>query len=1374
MKLKNLPYRRTATALLACLVLAACAAAAWRRWGARTRVAIVNYPEYILAPLLDQEIDPAIEAVPLKWSEKSGPELGDFDFVLFFGMGLHFTEEQQKILGKLGTPVYTTASTRSETALATLTAEQRKKIGEYLRYGGKENFRRMLGYIRHAVDGKRFRAPKPEPPEKLDAGLYFHIDERNSFRTFDEYIAWYRRSGRFKRDAALTCILAGNGGGALEELIATLEKKGLNVVAARGMWQIAADLDRMNPDLIVYQPHGRLGEEAVAWLKKHNIPLFCPIKVNEEYEKYLKDQRGMTGGMLSQSITMPELDGGTVPFVTSALFRNRRGMLEFRMIPDRLERFAELVRKTVALKRIPNREKKIALIYYGSIGREAATAGLGIAQSVLNILRRLRAEGYETGPLPESVEELDRELKTNNAVFGTNAGLLNGRDKLESEHIRTVLITPAEYADWVKKSMPADLYRSVTARYGEFPGKSFRTPDGNMILGRIRFGNVVLMPQSLPGEGGDEAKLIHGAKTAPPHTYIATYLYLRHGFKADAMMHLGTHGSLEFTPWKQVALTSYDWPDVLVGEMPHYYLYIINNIGEAQIAKRRAYATMVSHLTPPFMNAESYGYVTDLHEKMHHYETADNAKLKAEYAKAIRDIVKREHIDRDLKLSADFAQGKLSEEDLSRIENFLHEITDAKVNRGVYVIGRSYSPAEADETARLMTVDAIAEALFKADVAAGKVKAERRKDKVFFRANYLAKAHERAKEALLHPERFRKPAAAPRRPESAPPRGMMDASPEMMQQMMKSGKLPDGRDIPPAMMAAMRAMTKANRSPRRNAPESKPAPEEIAFRARADLLESTEAELAAIVNAFAGGYLEATSGGDPILNPDAVPTGKNLYGIDPERTPTRESYAVGRELAEALIAEKRRATGEYPKKVGFSLWGGEFIRTQGTDIAEIFHLLGVEPVWDSRGRVQDVRLIPLAELKRPRIDVVVQTSGQFRGAATSRMRLIDKAVRLAATDPDGGFANYVKAGTLEIVKALIASGMSPERAKELGGSRIFGGINGNFGTGVTGMAQSTGRWEDPREIAELYLNNMGALYTEGHWGEHIPGIFNAALVNTDTVVQSRSSNSWGPLSLDHVYEFTGGLSLAARHVTGKDPGAYFNDLRTPGAARIQEAGEAAMVEARSTVLNPKYIKEMMKEGAAATGSFAEVFRNTLGWETMKPDLLEDHLWREYKETYIDDKLKLGLRGYFEKNNPAALQEMTGVMLEAVRKEFWKADAATVKQLAAVHAELMQKFDLPPSRNEKLREMVRRNLDDPELRSAYERQIRKMLDRQRLETEARRKADEISGRRLKEERLRRDAEETGDRRKALAAIAVIIGVALFAILSGNLCRRRRRR
>ncbi|MBQ8753407.1 MAG: cobaltochelatase subunit CobN [Lentisphaeria bacterium] len=1322
-----------------------------------TRICLVNYPEYILAPLLDQELNSFLDIRHLKWTENSGEELRSADGVIFFGMGLHFTEQQQKLLSELRCPVYTTASTRKETALSVMTAEQKSKIENYLRFGGKANFKQMLNYFRYELDGKRIFAPKPQEPLPQERKPFFHISDHDKFKTVEAYQTFYRNNKYYKAGQPQICILGGNGGGSLGELIAALEQRNCNVIAVSGLWPGKDVMTKIAPDLIIYQPHGRLGDEAVGFLKEKNIPLFCPIKVNQEYEEYLKDQRGMTGGMLSQSITMPELDGGTVPFVLSALYRNERGLLEFRMIPDRLARFAELVRKTADLKRKSNAEKRIALIYYGSIGKESATAGLGTSQSILNILRRLQNEGYNTGLLPDSVEALDKEIKENTAVFGK----IGGTKQLTLKHIQTVTITPEEYSAWVKKSMPEDLFRTVVERYGDFPGKMFRTREGNMAIGCIHFGNVILMPQSLPGEGADENKLVHGVKFSPPHTYIATYLYLRHGFKADALMHVGTHGSLEFTPWKQAALSSYDWPDVLIGDMPHYYLYIINNIGEAQIAKRRSYAVMISHLTPPFMNSESYGSVAQLQEKLHHFETAENAGLKAEYGKAIIELVKKENIHKDLKLSEKLMQGVLTGEDLLKIQEYLHDISDNKVNRGVYIVGRPYSSSEADETAVLMSVDAIAEAFFEADVKSGKADSAKRQDKVFYRNNYFLKAKKYAQELLKAPAKVRKTSSRSHFP------AKMQANRDTMREMMQSGKLPDGRPIPPEMMAAMQMMQG------KSAPETKAqiklSPEEILLKARKDLLDSTAAELDSIVNAFGGGYIAASAGGDPVLNPSTVPTGKNLYGIDPDRTPTRESYAVGRQLAEELIRQKLKTTGKYPQKVAFSLWGGEFIRTQGVNIGEIFFLLGVEPVWDSRGRVRDVRLIPASELKRPRIDVVIQTSGQFRGAATGRMKLIDKAVMLAAADPEGAFGNFVRQGTQEIINALIAQGVSPQEARSLGNARIFGGVNGNFGTGAMGMAQDTGKWEDRKDIAELYLNNMGAVYTEGHWGEHKPEMFRAAVKNTDSVVQSRSSNSWGPLSLDHVYEFTGGMSLAARHVNGKEPEACFNDLRTPGRAKVQNAGEAAMVEARSTVLNPKYIKEMMKEGAASTGYFTEVFRNTMGWEIMKPDMLEDHLWQEYKEVYVDDKLKLGTQEFFEKNNPTALHEMTGIMLEAVRKGFWKADARTVEDIARNHVELMKKFDLPPVNNGKLQEMIKKSLKDPQLRQSFEEQIKKSLELKKAhQTKMKQLDEEVSGMKLKKQQQETPA---GDTASALKIIGIIIAAAAAAMLTGNFRKRK---
>lgn len=1347
-------YKTYIVAALAVMLVVSSLIWGYIRYASPTKIYLVNYPEYILAPLLDQPLNSFLDIQHLKWTENSGKDLRDADCVIFFGMGLHFTEKQQKLISGLKCPVYTTSSTRKETALAKMTPEQKSTLENYLRFGGKENFKQMLNYIRYELDSKRIFAPEPQAPQKVEYKPFFHISDEDRFKTVEQYFEFYKSRGFYKAGKPQICILGGNGGGSLGELIKALEKKNCNVTAISGLWPGKEIMEKIAPDLVIYQPHGRLGDDAISYLKEKNIPLFCPIKVNQSYDKYLKDQRGMTGGMLSQSITMPELDGGTVPFVLSALFKNERGLLEFRMISERLERFSELVRKTADLKRKKNSDKKIALIYYGSIGKESATAGLGTSQSILNILRRLQQKGYNTGKLPDSIEEFDREIKANTAVFGR----IGGTKELTPKHIQTVTITPEEYAAWVKKSMPEDLYAQVVARYGDFPGKMFCTREGNMAVGCIRFGNIILMPQSLPGEGTDENKLIHGTKESPPHTYIATYLYLRHGFKADALMHVGTHGSLEFTPWKQVALSSYDWPDVLIGEMPHYYLYIINNIGEAQIAKRRSYAAMISHLTPPFMNSESYGAIAQLQEKIHHFETADNAKLKAEYGKGIIALVTKENFHKDLKLSDKLLQGVLTEEDLLKIQQYIHEINDNKVNKGIYIVGRPYSDAEADETAILMSADAIAEQLFNADIKAGKVDSSRRDDKVFFRKNYYLKAKGYAKRVLADPEKFRRRSM----PVSHAGR---TAAPDSMQKMLRSGKLPDGRTIPPEMMRAMQQMS--SRPARKTARIL--SPEEILLKARKDLQASSKAELDAIVNAFSGGYIPASSGGDPILNPSTVPTGKNLYGIDPERTPTRESYAVGKQLATELINEKLKSTGKYPQKVAFSLWGGEFIRTQGVNIGEIFYLLGVEPVWDSRGRVRDVRLIPMNELKRPRIDVVIQTSGQFRGAATSRMKLIDKAVMLAAADPEGEFGNFVRQSSLEITGTLVAQGMSPQEARKLGNVRIFGGVNGNFGTGAMGAAQATGKWEDPGTIAELYLNNMGAIYTEGHWGEHRPEVFRTAVKNTDSVVQSRSSNSWGPLSLDHVYEFTGGMSLIARHVNGKDPAAYFNDLRTPGRAKVQSAGEAAMVEARSTVLNPKYIKEMMKEGAASTGQFTEVFRNTLGWEIMKPDMLEDHLWQEYKNVYVDDKLNLGTQAYFEKNNPGALHEMTGIMLESVRKGFWKADPKTIADIAKTHAELMRKFDLPPLDNAKLQEMIKQHLNDPKLRKSFEEQIKKSLELKKSHADKMRQIEqEVSGMKLKKQQ--KESQE-GDTSSALKIIGVIIFSAILAMLIGNIRKRR---
>ena len=386
------------------------------------------------------------------------------------------------------------------------------------------------------------------------------------------------------------------------------------------------------------------------------------------------------------------------------------------------------------------------------------------------------------------------------------------------------------------------------------------------------------------------------------------------------------------------------------------------------------------------------------------------------------------------------------------------------------------------------------------------------------------------------------------------------------------------------------------------------------------LLTSPEEELSSLMNALKGGYTAPTPGGDPIANPNTLPTGRNMYAINAEATPTESAWEKGIALAKQTIETyKQRHNDSIPRKVSYTLWSSEFIETGGATIAQVLYMLGVEPVRDAFGRVSDLKLIPSAELGRPRIDVVVQTSGQLRDLAASRLFLVNRAVEMAATAKDD-------------------------------------------------------QYENESEIADTYLNNMGAYYgSEKNWEVFQKFAFEAALTRTDVVVQPRQSNTWGALSLDHVYEFMGGMNLAVRNVTGKDPDAYLSDYRNRNHMKMQELKEAVGVESRTTILNPTYIKEKMKGGASSASEFAEVITNTYGWNVMKPAAIDKELWDNIYNVYVKDELNLGVKQYFEQQNPAALEEMTAVMLESARKGLWKASEEQVTELSKLHTEIVNTY-----------------------------------------------------------------------------------------------------
>ncbi len=445
--------------------------------------------------------------------------------------------------------------------------------------------------------------------------------------------------------------------------------------------------------------------------------------------------------------------------------------------------------------------------------------------------------------------------------------------------------------------------------------------------------------------------------------------------------------------------------------------------------------------------------------------------------------------------------------------------------------------------------------------------------------------------------------------------------------------------------------------------------------------------------------------------------------------------------------------GDYPKKIAYSLWGGEFIRNQGMNIGQIFYMLGVEPVRNAYGRVHDVKLIPIKELKRPRIDVLVQTSGQFRDLAASRIDLINKAVQLAAeADDDEVYKNHVKEGVLLAEKQLKEKGFSPEEAQRFSTARVFGGLNGNYGTAIMGLVEQGDKWETEQEIADTYINNMGAIYGKDNWAFYKKGMFETMMNNTDVVVHPRSSNETGPISLDHVYEFMGGLTASIRVTTGKDPDGYFNDYRNRYNPKTQTLKEAIWTETRANLFNPKFIRAQMEEGESAAEGFAENFRDTYGWNVMKPDAIDKEIWEGYYDIYVKDKDKLGTVDFFKKANPYALQEMTAVMLETVRKGYWKPSEAVKKDIANLHATLIKDHKAGCSGfvcdNSKLKEMIASLLDD-DLNKTYQTAINE------VKTGTRENAENQEGMVLEKEVLQKE--------KIVTLIKENIGAILLLVL-----------
>ena len=1435
----------------------------WHSVCSPTRIAFVNYQVISLG-----EISKANDNSFIKLKEESLSNIDDwtdYDVILINGMGLRTTEEQRTHIQNLvdgGLKILTTAATNPANLFVSIDEWDADSLKLYLSAGGRKNYRNFLNYIRNEVDGKLLFTHEVGPVEERRAQLLYHPNlkdptaEDELFVSIKDYDRFLSQHGLLLQTAP-RIIITGMMGDATD-LILKLEETGNVVYATRNIAQLikSHSIDSISPSAIINMAHGRLGDYAVEYLKERNIPLFSTVNVNRMTEDWENDKQGMYGGFFSQSIITPEIDGMIRPFVLFSIRKGKDGLPEAYTIPERLASFVDAVNKHIALQKKANKDKRIAIIYFKGPGANSLVAsGMDVVQSLHNFLSALSNNGYDVSGLPASAAELEEIIQRRGSVFGTYAEGAQARFLTEGNPLP---ISKTDFQTWVDKSFNEQMQKSMHEVNGDYPGSYLSLDENTLGLPVIRFGNVAIMPQMPAGTGGDSFKMVHGTETAPPYPYIAEYLWIQNAFNADALIHFGTHGSLEYTPGKQVALSQNCWSDRLVGATPHFYFYTIANVGEAMIAKRRSYAGIVSYLTPPFMESNLRNTYNRLSGAIDDYNRVpDTGK-----SLVVKKLTVEMGIHRDLHLDSVMTQ-PYTEDEIARIESFAEELCNEKITSRSYTMGIPYETEHINTSVYAMATDPIAYSLLALDKLKLRAAIDTEKHPALFTSRYLTpaktvvsrlldssapvtdeticqianistselhRAHhidsiinapqemmsmmmgmanempaarksvtptnpdtlkkitdtENAKKSGMSKQKMREMGKGMDPKKALAIAKMMGASPEQLKKMkaaMRKSKkggssnadMTDAHtsrmtQMPPAMQAIMDNVAEAGMLTK----EDKELARIILEIERTilnvnnyktSLLTSPRAELENMLNALAGGYIAPSSGGDVISNPNAVPTGRNLYGINSEACPTEQAWEKGKELAENTIRMYRsRHNDSIPHKVSYTLWSSEFIETGGATIAQCLYMLGIEPIRDAFGRVTDIRLIPSEELGRSRIDVVVQTSGQLRDLAASRLFLISRAVEMAANAKDDKYSNLVREGVNQSERILVDKGMSPKEAREVSKYRVFGGVNGNYGTGIQEMTMASDRWDKENELAEVYLNNMGAFYgSENDWEDMRANAFEAALSNTDAVIQPRQSNTWGALSLDHVYEFMGGLNLAVRNVTGKDPDAYLSDYRNRNRAKMQEVKEAIGVESRTTLFNPTYIKEKMKGGANDANTFAELIQNTYGWNVMKPEAIDGEMWDEIYDTYVQDKYNLNSRQFFEKENPFALQEMTAVMMETARKGYWKATQPQLKEIAKLHTELVNKYGASGSGmvsdNLKLQDFIAQQVPETEARE-YKAQISKERGLQ---------VNQNEGKVLKKEEL-----IVANQNKTIVSNIVVAVIVLSFICAIAILIRRRRR
>jgi len=1211
--------------------------------------------ELILFSSKKIENDPALLERALLEAEKA-------EAVVLYRASEGFWEEVENRFKTLGQkiPVVWVSHDPTFWGLSSVETEIPATAYQYLVYGGEENFVNLLKYFGQRLLGLPL---DPLPPKKMPWEGLYHPKAPSVFERVEDYLAWYRDYRGLIRP--MVGILFSrhywvNQNLEVEDtLIEELEAQGLNVLPAfsyslrdeglgtKGSAEVVREvfLNREGRPrieaLVKLQPFflgcattrnlsdTRVAASGVELLKRLGVPVFQPVtSYYKSIEEWEEDTQGLSND-IGWAVALPEFEGVIEPFFLGAVKRQEdqaTGAIVERRMPvrERCRRLAERVSRWIRLRQKPPKERKIVFVLHNNpCASVEATVGAGAhldtLESVARIMARLKEAGYTVEGAPENGRELIQAILERKAISEFRWTTV---EEIVRKGGALTLVPLEQYLCWWKE-FPEKVRKRVRETWGDPPGQEVNgvppamVYQGKIVVTGLKFGHIVVCVQPKRGCAGPRCdgrvcKILHDPDIPPPHQYLATYRYLEEIFGADVIIHVGTHGNLEFLPGKGVGLSEACLPDLVIHRVPHLYIYNADNPPEGIIAKRRSYAVLVDHMQTVMTESGLYDELEELARYLGEYEQAklgDQGRAHA-LKHLILDLIHKTNLDQEIRLSPDLPFDEITR----RAHEALSRIRNTQIQDGMHIFG---------------------------EIPQGERRVEFIKAILRYEADGGPSLRRLvAREMGLDLSKLLKD------------QGAFDpihqkSSGELLEEIEKRAK---------ALIA--RVLKGQNSS---NDPDLLRLSERIL-----DLDRRIEAsqEIKALLMGIEGKYIEpGPSGLITRGRDDVLPTGRNFYALDPQRVPTKAAYRIGTRLASALLEKYLIEEGRYPENVAIYWMCTDIMWSDGEGMGKILALLGVRPVWAPNGRVKGLEVIPLSELGRPRIDVTIRVSGITRDNFPNCVELIDEAVQMVAALDEPLEMNFVRKHTLEKLEKLKTK-FSTKEALRRATFRIFASKPGTYMAGVN-LAVYASAWREEKDLAEVFLYWNGYAYGRGAFGEKAYTELVESLKTVDVTFNKVVTDEYDLFGCCCYFGTHGGLTVAARHFSENKVRAYYGDTREPERIEVRDLADEVRRVVRTKLLNPKWIEGMKRHGYKGAGEIAKRIGRVYGWEATTQEV-DDWIFDEIARTFVLNEKN---RRFFKAHNPWALEEIARRLLEAEARGLWQADPKTLAGLKQIYAEI---------------------------------------------------------------------------------------------------------